>query len=77
MVKPHALRDDDSYRLRCPRDHSGWKPINGGFWCPACERRFEDGAFKFVEDAKTGDRLDRDDVRDLEADLAPGQETYP
>lgn len=70
MVRPHQLKDDDPHRLRCPRDHSGWKPINGGFWCPACERRFEDGAFKQVRDAKTGERLDREAVRALEQDLA-------
>jgi len=70
VPKPHALRDDDPHRLRCPRGHSGWKPINGGFWCPACERWAADGAFKQVTDAKTGEQLGREEVRRLERDLA-------
>jgi len=69
-MHPHSLRDGDPHRLRCPRSHSGWEPVNGGFWCQTCERRFGDGAFKQVRDAKTGERLDRVDVRELEQRLA-------
>lgn len=74
MVRPHQLKDDDPHRLKCPRGHSSWKPINGGFWCPKCEQRREDGAFKQVEDAKTGDTLGRKDVRELEKELAGSRE---
>jgi len=74
MTKPHRLKDGDPHRLQCPRRHTGWKPINGGFWCPTCEQQYEDGAFKRVRDAKTGDRLDRKDVRELEDALADGRE---
>lgn len=70
MVKPHELKDGDPHRLQCPRRHSGWKPINGGFWCPTCEKQYEDGAFKQVRDAKTGAALGREEVRELEEQLA-------
>jgi hypothetical protein len=74
MVRPHTLKDDDPHRLKCPRKHSSWKPIDGAFWCPKCEQQYEDGAFEEVRDAKTGDRLGREDVRELEDALADGQE---
>lgn len=69
-MQHHRLKNDDPHRLRCPRGHAGWKPINGHFWCPACERRFEDGAFARVEDAKTGEMLDRTAVRRLEEQVS-------
>lgn len=69
--KPHALKDDDQHRLQCPRGHCGWKPIDSAFWCPECERHWDDvdGAFDEVYDAKTGDRLDRTAVRELEEEI--------
>jgi hypothetical protein len=74
MVRPHRLKDDDPHRLKCPRRHSSWKPIDGAFWCPKCEKQYEDGAFEEVRDAKTGDRLGREDVRELENALADDRE---
>ena len=68
-MQPHRLRDDDPHRLQCPRRHSSWEPVNGGFWCASCERRFESGAFELVRDAKTGEMLDREAVRALEDEL--------
>lgn len=69
-MRPHRLKADDPHRLRCPRGHTGWEPINGGFWCQACERRLGDGSFKRVSDAKTGRKLGREDVRELEREIA-------
>jgi hypothetical protein len=60
-MRPHRLKADDPHRLRCPRGHTGWEPINGGFWCQACER---------VTDAKTGEELGREAVRELEREIA-------
>lgn len=68
-VQAHQLRDDDPHRLQCPIGHSGWEPVNGHFWCPACERWSGDGSFDRVRDAKTGETLDREAVRDLEREL--------
>lgn len=75
-MQNHRLRDDDPHRLRCPNGHSGWEAINGHFWCRACDRGRcwdSDGDFELVRDAKTGDRLDREDVRELEAALEEGE----
>lgn len=69
-MRPHRLKADDPHRLRCPRGHTGWEPINGGFWCQACERRLADGSFKRVTDAKTGEELGREAVRELEREIA-------
>lgn len=71
QVKPHRLRDDDPHRLRCPAGHSGWEPINGHFWCPACEQGDwgREASFERVYDAKTGEQLDREDVEALEQQL--------
>ena len=71
MSQQLTIRDGDPDRLRCPVGHAGWKPINGHFWCPYCERNWDgrDGDFELVEDVKTGERLDREDVRALERDL--------
>lgn len=70
-MQAHRLRADDPHRLVCPRDHSGWEPVNGHFWCEACARSDwpGDGSFDRVEDKLTGDMLDREDVRDLEQRL--------
>jgi len=71
-MRHHALQDDDPHRLTCPAGHSSWKPIDGHFWCPRCERNSSDrmGAFERVVDQLTGDELDRGDVRELERELA-------
>jgi len=70
-MQAHRLRDDDPHRLQCPRGHSGWEPIDGHFWCPACARGDweTDGDFEEVRDAKTDERLDRGAVRELEDEL--------
>jgi hypothetical protein len=71
-----SSREGDPARLRCPNGHAGWKPINGHFWCPYCERNWDgcDGDFQQVRDVKTGDRLDRTDVRKLEHELRGGED---
>lgn len=75
MVHKHSLKDDDPHRLRCPVGHSGWKPINGHFWCPHCAKSSweREASFEHVRDAKTGDLLDREDVQALEDALAGAQ----
>ena len=70
-MKHHALKEDDPHRLVCPAGHSNWKPINGHFWCPSCDKHWDrDGDFELVRDGKTGERLDRTAVRALEEELA-------
>jgi hypothetical protein len=58
----------EPYRLQCPNGHSNWEPIDGHFWCESCEKHWDDtdGTFQRVVDAKTGDELDREAVRELE-----------
>jgi hypothetical protein len=74
MPKLHRLQENDPHRLQCPVGHSDWKPINGHFWCGHCEQSDwgRDGSFDEVVDAKTGERLDREDVRELEEELLEG-----
>ena len=73
MPRPHALKDDDPHRLQCPRGHSNWQPIDGHFLCRQCENWKGEGRFDEVIDAKTGGRLDREDVRELEEELKQRQ----
>lgn len=47
-------------RLRCPdpRAHSGWRADGSSFWCPSCNKAYDE-----LVDAKTGERVAREDVR--------------
>jgi len=71
-MRPHRLKADDPHRLTCPAGHSGWRPIDGHFWCARCERNTSgrEGAFERVVDRLTGETLDRAAVRELEEQLA-------
>lgn len=61
----------DSYRLRCPRGHQV-APTNEHWYCHQCARWGDDvePELEYAIDAKTGERLSREDV-DLNFD-APG-----
>lgn len=56
------------WALRCPNGHTKWQAINGHFWCRSCAEGHwkTDGTFEKVENADTGELLDREDVRELE-----------
>lgn len=55
------------WQLTCPRGHANWEAIDSSFWCRSCEEHDwpGDGRFSKVEDQRTGERLDREAVREL------------
>lgn len=64
-----AVEELPPHVLRCPHGHTSFQPVDGHFWCQRCARsdRLEtDGSFQHVENVQSGERLDREDVRELE-----------
>jgi hypothetical protein len=55
------------WRYRCPRGHTTVEPTNEHWWCRSCARNWsiDDPEFDYVIDAKTGDRLRREELRDV------------
>jgi len=54
----------DRWRFTCPRGHRSWEPTNHHFWCQQCARQPDvDGVFYELRDRKTGNLLDRSEVR--------------
>jgi protein-arginine kinase activator protein McsA len=58
--------DADRWRFACPNGHRSWEPTNGHFWCAQCAKTFADDLdpeFSELRDRKTGELLERDEVR--------------
>lgn len=63
-----AVDDLEPWQLQCPNDHTSWKAIDGHYWCRSCDNSesIESADHEYVVNVKTGDHLDREDVRELE-----------
>ncbi|WP_394338934.1 hypothetical protein [Haloplanus aerogenes] len=58
----------DRWRFTCPRGHRSWEPTNHHFWCQQCARLDGvDGVFHELRDRKTGECVEREQVRLLVA----------
>ena len=58
--------DADRWRFACPNGHRSWEPTNGHFWCAQCAQTLSDDVdpeFYELHDRKTGDLLQREDIR--------------
>lgn len=66
----------DPYQVTCPRGHTNWEPVNGSFWCESCSRHDwdHDGRYDHLVNQRTGEDLDRDDVRELEQSMKKAAE---
>lgn len=64
---PREINVDDErdrWRWVCPNGHRSWEPTNYHFWCQKCARHREsDGVFQELEDKKTGETYERDEIR--------------
>jgi len=60
----HVTDRRDRWRYVCPRDHRSWEPVDGHFWCASCSKHPDhDGVYYELKDKKTGDTLDREEIR--------------
>lgn len=67
----HIEDETDRWRFVCPRGHRSWEPTNFHFWCQRCAQRDDvDGVFHELRDGKTGDLLERENIR-LQTPLGP------
>jgi len=57
----------DRWRFVCPVGHRSWEPTNHHFWCQQCASRDGvDPVFHHLRDRRSGDLLERHEVRLLD-----------
>jgi len=70
----------DRWRFVCPSGHRTWEPMARHFWCKSCADAARSGpggpdpTFDALRDTRTGDLLEREEVRFVEE---PGEVTRP